>query len=49
MLNVKVEINIKVAATDMMRYFARSLVHKKNLDLIRQVVLKLGDVFFQAG
>ena len=43
--------NIKGATTDM-RYFARSkfsrsLVHRKKLSLIRQVVLKLGYVFCQ--
>ena len=42
---------VKVAATDM-RYFARSkfsasLVHKKKLGLIWQVVFKLGYVFCQ--
>ena len=43
--------SIKVAATDM-RYFARSkfsrsLVHKKNISLICQVVFKLGYLFCQ--
>ena len=42
---------VKGAATDM-RYFvrsgfSRSLVHKKNFSLIRQVVFKLGYLFCQ--
>ena len=45
------ELEFKATATDM-RYFAkskfsRSLVHKKNIGLLWEVLFKLGYLFFQ--
>ena len=45
------ELEFEATATDM-RYFAkstfsRSLVHKKNFSLLREVFFKLGYLFFQ--